>query len=122
MMSCGPGNAIIATNKSKTDKTIRFSLPKETILPRVSDSLTGWDLTNAANYVSTKDIYRNSERIPFSIDSTTRTIEFTLKAGHEVTVSRWATSISTIKKTIATIGADTLKYKRQLSCWVYTIQ
>jgi len=121
-MSCGPGNAIIATNKSMNDKTIQFSFPKETTLPNVNDSLNGWDLTDAANYVSVRDKYGNSEKIPFSIDTTTRTIEFTLKAGHEVTVSRWATSISTIKKTIVTIGADTLKYKRKLSCWIYTIR
>ena len=122
LLSCNQGTAIVITNSSSTDKTLRVTFPTSVQLLNRQDSLQAWDLSNTENDISTREKYRYSLKIPAIVDTSSKTLFFTLKSGHEVTAFGHLTQRSTIEKTFVVSDADTLEYERKGGCWTYIIR
>jgi hypothetical protein len=120
--SCNRQAAIILTNQSLVDKNVRVTYPAGFAFLNYQDSLQAWDLANTQNAISVRDRYRYSLKLPVATDPILRTVSFTLKAGHEVTVLGSPTHVSTIRKTVILAGDDTLNYRKQNACWVFLIR
>ena len=122
MMACKYPTAVVATNKSLTDKKIRMIFPETFKLKYHRDSLQAWDLSRTHNEISIRDRYRYASKIPVDFDTMGGMLTFTLKAGHEVTVTGSPVPLSILKKMLVTANLDTLEFKRGMGVWEYVIK
>jgi hypothetical protein len=121
-LSCNYPRPIIARNYSATDREMRIAFPADFEIPNQVDSLDAWDLTDTRNEIAIREVYRYFARIPVRVDRRERTLSFTLKAWHEVTVTSRPTSYSIMKRTKMIASGDTLECRHHDGCWTYRMK
>ena len=127
--SCYYPAQVVIHNKSGEDAAISSVYPADRIV--TADSLTGYDHTETAGAISTRDYFRYGVTIPLiNHDTIKRNYSFALKKQHEVIVeTSWPVSSLSWGQTFIVNQKDTIVLKRKAGAfkkrggrWTYTIQ